>query len=205
MAKKRISTIDVTGLSVSDIMNISIDDFNKLNESDLRRLTSRLVSASNKRVRAIERMELMTPAYRSLGTDVRFSTKLPPNIDAKQRVNALRQEFSRARSFLSKKTSTIRGYEQTISNVKKELMKSLGVSKETISGINISKGFELFHKLQESGQIPAKGTKGSSQMRDYLFEQMVDNPDISDGELMKRTEDYYDELYEEQETEETTM
>lgn len=203
MAKKRISTIDVTGLSVSDIMNISIDDFNKLNESDLRRLTSRLVSASNKRVRALENRDIISPAYRGLGTDTRFSTKLPKGINATQRVNALRQEFSRARSFLSAKTSTIRGYNEFTSNVKTELAEKLGVSRKTLSGINISKGYEIFHKLQESGQIPSKGTKGSDKMRDYIFGQMIDNPNITEEDLMARAEDYYDELYEEEETEES--
>ena len=202
MAQKK-PTIDVTGMSIHDIMNIDIETFNKLGEKDLRRITSRLVSASNKRIRALEKKELSTPAYRGLGTDVRFSTKLSGDMTASQRVNKIRQEFSRARNFLSLKTSTISGYKAVIKETKRNLSETLGLSPKQISSIDIGKGFEIFHKLQQSGVIPPKGSKGSDKMRDYIIGQMVENPDISEKTLMEKAQDYYNNQYEEQETEET--
>ena len=46
--------MNVKGLKVKDIMNIDLDTFNNLNESELRAITSRLVSASNKRIRRLK-------------------------------------------------------------------------------------------------------------------------------------------------------
>lgn len=201
MAKK--GSINVSGLSINDIMNMDLNTFNKLGESDLRRITSRLVSAGNKRIRRLETKGIITPAYRGLGSNTRLSTKLPKGVDKTQRVNALRQEFSRARSFLSAKTSTIGGYKQFTEQVKTDLADSLGVKKSSLKSINISKGYEIFHKLQESGQISGKGSKGSIQMRNYIMNQMLENPDISDSALMQRAIDYDNELYEEEETEES--
>ena len=58
--------MNVKGLKISDILDIGLDEFNKLKESDLRHLTSRLVSESNKRIRRLQKHELNTPAYQQL-------------------------------------------------------------------------------------------------------------------------------------------
>ena len=42
-------------------------------------------------------------------------------------------------------------------------------------------------------------------MRDYIFSQMLEEPNISEKELMKKAKDYYDNDYEEQETEESNL
>ena len=204
MAKSK-KTIDVSGMTISDIMGMDIRDFNRLKESDLRAVTSRLVSASNKRIRRLESKSIKSPAYRSLGTDVRFSTKLPKGTTREQRVNRLRQEFSRARSFLSSKTSTMAGYKEYISDIKTEISKSLG---KDVSGVDIGKAFERLHKLQERGAIPSSaGIKGSSKgsihARDFIVEKMIDNPEISDEEIFDLTQEDYNDYYEE--TEETEL
>lgn len=204
MAKSK-KTIDVSGMTISDIMGMDIRDFNRLKESDLRAVTSRLVSASNKRIRRLESKSIKSPAYRSLGTDVRFSTKLPKGTSREQRVNRLRQEFSRARNFLSSKTSTMSGYKEYVSDIKDEISKSLG---KNVRDVDIGKAFERLHKLQERGVIPSSsGVKGSSKgsihARDYIVEQMMDNPEITDDEIFELTQEDYNDYYEE--TEETEL
>ena len=205
MAKKK-GTIDVTGLSINDIMNIDINTFNKMGESDLRRITSRLVSASNKRIRKLEQHEIVSPAYSSLGTSgVRFSTKLPKGIDRTQRVNALRQEFSRARGFLSMKTSTISGYNKYIKELKEDIAESMGVSSKEIKNVNMTKVYETLHKLQQAGKIPVNltgkkgGSLGSIHARNYIISQMMDEPEISEESLMNRTIEDYNDYYDETE------
>ena len=49
--------MNVKGLKISDILNIDLETFNKLNEKELRALTSRLVSAGNKRIRRLQQHE----------------------------------------------------------------------------------------------------------------------------------------------------
>lgn len=210
MAKKITQKIDVSGMTIEDIMGMDLDDFNKLSERDLRAVTSRLVSASNKRIRRLEKYDIKSPALYNLGTDYRFSTKLPKGTDASQRVNKLRQEFARARTFLSSRTSTISGYKKYVSDIREEIRKSTGVSKKAMKNVDLSKAFERLHKLQESGKIPSStGVKGSSKgsihARDYIIEQMVKNPNITDEEIMNMTEKDYDKYYEERETEETEI
>ena len=104
--------MNVKGLSIQQIMNIDLNTFNSLKESDLRHITSRLVSAGNKRIRRLEKLDINSPAYQSLGNNKKFSTKLDTSVSSQQRVNRLRPEFSRIRSFLTSKTSTARGYQQ---------------------------------------------------------------------------------------------
>lgn len=209
MAKKK-GTIDVSGISISDIMNIDINTFNKLGESDLRRITSRLVSAGNKRIRRLESAGITSPAYSSLGTSGnKFSTKLPKGISETQRVNALRQEFSRTRGFLSMKTSTISGYNEYIKEMKEEISESTGLSKKDLKGVDLGKAFATLHKLQQSGKIPVNntgtkgGSKGSIHARNYIISQMVENPTISEEDLMKDTQEDYNDYYDE--TEETEL
>ena len=166
MAKKDVRTIDVTGLSIKDIMNIDLDTFNRLGEKDLRAITSRLVSASNKRIRRMKESGLYSPAVTGLGTDVYFSVKLPSNVDVTQRINKLRSEFARSRSFLTKTTSTIGGVRRYQKKQDEEIEKIAGkkLTKKEKESV-----YSVLHKAQERGDVDAPGTQGSKQARDYLL------------------------------------
>lgn len=208
--KKKYGTIDVTGLSIQDIMNMDINDINRMGESDLRRVTSRLVSAGNKRIRLLEKRGIVSPAYSSLGTSGnKFSTKLAPDVDVTQRVNSLKQEFSRVRNFLAMKTSTISGYNKYINEMKEDISASTGLSKKDLKSVDLGKAFATLHKLQQSGKIPVNttgtkgGSRGSTHARNYIISQMVDNPTISEEDLMKMTQEDYNDYYDE--TEETEL
>lgn len=114
----------VSGLSIDDILNMDIDEFNKLNLSDLRKITGRLVSAANKRLRRFAASGIFTPATRAVErSGGSFSTKNKP-------LNALRSEFARAKTFLSAKTSTRQRYEKTANTF---------LEKMNVYGIDINK------------------------------------------------------------------
>ena len=66
--------MNVKGLKITDILDIDLDTFNNLNEKELRALTSRLVSAGNKRIRRLEKHDINSPAMQSLGNEKVFST-----------------------------------------------------------------------------------------------------------------------------------
>ena len=201
MARKT-KNIDVNGMSITEIMNIDLDSFNKMNERELRAITSRLVSAGNKRIRRLTEKGITSPAIRSLGTDTSFSTKLPKGVTREQRVNALRSEFSRARNFLSSKTSTMGGYRKYVKEVKNEIAESVGVSSRKLAKVDIGKAFETLHKLQERGVIPVNatgskgGSKGSIHARDYIIEKMMNDPNIDIDDIMSDTEQDYTDFYE---------
>lgn len=193
MAKrKQYSAVDVTGLSIRDIMDIDLDTFNSLNERELKQLTSRLVSASNKRIRRMEERGINSPAMQSLGSDKTFSVKLPPNVSNKQRVNKLRSEFARARNFLGMRTSTLGGYRKYEREVRVNLESDIG---RKLTADEINTAYKILHKMQQSGEVAGRKTAGSYQARKMIFEQLYNNPDTFDDELMEDVRDEYNEYY----------
>lgn len=103
---KNHTNINVSGLTIQDIMNMDYDIINKMNISDLRRVSSRLVSASNKRIRRLEKNEIgrLSPAYVSIEKRGGQFSNVGKNI------NQLRSQFIEMKQFLEKKTSTIKGW-----------------------------------------------------------------------------------------------
>ena len=188
----------VKGLKISDILNIDLDAFNKLNEKELRSLTSRLVSAGNKRIRRLAEHDINSPAMQGLGNEKAFSTKLPSDLSNQQKVNRLRNEFARARSFLTSETSTIGGYKKFVKRTKERLSKELNMPVKTIEKkLNVGKMFDLLHKAQEKGLVSSyRGSKGSAQARNMIAEILIDNPDVNEDTLMDYLEEQYDEWYE---------
>lgn len=191
--------MNVKGLKISDILNIDLDTFNKLNESELRALTSRLVSAGNKRIRRLKEHDINSPALQHL--EKGFSTKLEKDVKAEQRVNKLRSEFSRARSFLTSETSTIGGYKKFVKRTKQRISKELNIpEKEVEKRLNVGKLFDMLHKAQNRGLVSSyRGSKGSLQARNIIAEILIDNPDVNEDRLMDWLEEQSDELYEDQE------
>lgn len=87
--------IDVNGMSIQDLMNL---DVNTLNTRTLRAITTRLNSASNKRLNRINKSEFSTlPMIQEINKKGKFSNKgIPMN-----NRNAIYKNFMRAKSFLT--------------------------------------------------------------------------------------------------------
>lgn len=115
--------MNVKGLSIEDITSLSNKDFNSLSRSELAKVTSRLVSASNKRLRRLEKQGITTPSSESVAkSGGAFSVK-------GKNINELRAEFSRAKTFLGQKTSTVSGYKK----FKKEYKQLTGFNLESLT------------------------------------------------------------------------
>ena len=206
--------MDVNGLKITDILNIDLDTFNNMNESDLRNVTSRLVSAANKRIRRLEKHNLNTNAYQGLGDDKRFSTKLPEDVSSQQRVNRLRAEFSRARSFLTLETSTISGFNRFVKRTRKRIAKELNISEKDLKKIDVKKLFDILHSAQEKGFISSyRHSEGSLQARNMIADLMQENPNLTEENFYEELEKQMTKKYEqeeekrivEDETDETTF
>lgn len=193
--------MNVKGLKISDILDIDLDTFNKFNEKELRAITSRLVSAGNKRIRRLNKYDLNTPALQGLGKEKIFSTKLPKGTSKQQKVNKLRSEFSRARSFLTSETSTIGGYNKFVKRTRKRIARELNMSEKVVKEkLNIGKMFNLLHKAQEKGLVSSyRGSAGSLQARNIIAEILVDKPDADEDTIIDWLENTANELYEQQE------
>lgn len=193
--------MNVKGLKVTDILNIDLDTFNNLGESELRAITSRLVSASNKRIRRLKERDINSPAIRGLGEMSQFSTKLNEDTPDEQRVNQLRHTFAKIRNFMTSETSTISGYNKFVKRIKTKLANDLGMTyKDVDKKLNVGKMFDLLHQAQKDGLISSyRHSKGSLQGREIISEQVIDNPELSYEELKKILKEESDIRYKESE------
>ena len=91
---------------LQDLINISPETLNKMTAKELKSVVQIMVSAGNKRIRRLEQTERGTnaPAYQKyLERGTKFSTK-------GKNLNELRNEYKNIKSFLSSKTSTVKGF-----------------------------------------------------------------------------------------------
>ena len=198
--------MNVKGLKTTDILNIDLDTFNKLSESELRAITSRLVSASNKRIRRLEKHDINSPALQGLGKQKTFSTKLPKDTAKQQRVNQLRSEFARSRSFLTSETSTISGYKAFAKRTRKRIASELHMTEKQVEqSLDLNRLYDILHKAQQRGIISSyRGSKGSVQARNQIAEILIENPNIDEDYLLDYFEENVDAYYEQEELEDET-
>ena len=176
----------VSGLSIEDILNMDVVDFNKLQEKDLKLVVGRLVSAANKRLRRMKNKGLTSPAMVSLARSdggLLFSVK-------GKNTNQLRKEYARARNFLSKETSTIKGY----SKVLKKTVKTLRDRGIELSPDELENVFKVWNKLVEIDP--------TIKLHDYKYDlwediaKMFGSKPIED--IIIDIQQRYTELYEQQ-------
>ena len=193
--------MNVKGLKITDILDIDLDTFNNLNEKELRALTSRLVSAGNKRIRRLQKHDINSPAMQSLGNEKVFSTKLSKDTSKQQRVNKLRAEFSRARSFLTSETSTISGYKKFKKRTIKKIASDLNMPEKVVEKtLDVNRLYDLLHKAQQKGLVSSyRGSRGSIQARNIIAEILIDKPNIDENNLMEFLEETQEYYYEDQE------
>lgn len=177
MRKK--ATINVSGLSIKDILNMDYDDIRKLSESDLSRITSRLVSSANKRIKRLSQSDigLESPAIESfrqrMGGAEKFSVKVSG--DKGERQGKLQHIFTEAKHFLNLKTSTVGGYKKVIKNAKKRFEEQTG---QRATDYDIAKLYNTLHKGQEMGVFDGRGTQGSKQAVNSIIDIMINHPEL---------------------------
>ena len=117
---------DVTGKSIRDIMNIAEGDFLSFSEKEQKLVTSRLVSAGNKRARRFVKITGQPINLKSYTSGGKFSVK-----GKTKKGGELYKEFKRVKEFLSRKTSSAKGYKEFIKKMK-EPPKYVGGRKEEV-------------------------------------------------------------------------
>lgn len=139
----------VSGLTVDEILNMDEKMFESLlqdNLSDARKIVGRLVSAGNKRLRAFERSNASSPAYRAvMESGGKFSI-------AGRNAQGVALEFQRAREFFKMKTSSVTKYRKQKEETRAKL-KTLGVD---ISQKDYDEVFDVFNKLKKSNANAAR-------------------------------------------------
>lgn len=140
MARKRERF--ATGLSINDIMSMKTDQLKNMNARQQREIVSRLVSASNKRLRTIENSGIITPAaLKAKLSGGMFSIKGKYD-------KSLINEFIRAKNFLRSKTSTVRGYKNVVKGIEKQL-EELGIGESKSARDIMANAYSVYDALAE--------------------------------------------------------
>lgn len=187
MSKRKESKINVTGLSVKEILSM---DVNKLSESDMRKVTTRLVSAANKRLRRLAAKEegKTSPAFRN----AQRSGK-PFSAAGKDR-NQLYAELARMRDFMRDKTSSLSGWKKVRKAGVERLGERLG---EKVSEDEAKRFWDLVGKAQEMGGIAV--VPNSEELQSLVYDSMTENADDEDAilDLQEKLDDLYESIEEE--------
>ena len=176
--------IDVKGLTVNVILNMSTRQLNALDAKDLARVSGRLRSAANKRLRRLEKSGMESPAYRNaMRGGGSFSTKDKDLV-------GLRNEFLRMKTFMEGKTSTVRGAKQAQKKMVDEFKKA-GVDMQEE---NVDRVMRLYERLKEID--PSVSLKQFKYAVQDSVSKYVEQ-DMTDEEIMRKMKERIDELYEE--------
>ena len=190
MARKKVKVeIDVTGFSIQDIVDMDYEFIRSLSRSQLSKLTSRLVSATNKRIRSLKKSELGSHSY-ALQNLLRRTGGEQLSVKGKSQ-GQIQNIFSIAKNFLTSKTSTIRGFKKVLKNMKTTIESKTG---KAISSVDIAKLFNTLHRGQELGLIDPPGTTGSERAVGMIVELMERNPNKSIDDLINDLNDWYDQM-----------
>lgn len=187
--------MQIKGMKITDIMNMSWDELNNIaknNPKDFKTLTSRLVSASNKRIRRLEtavrgKSSLAYQSVESRGS--KFSVR-------GKNTNQLKSEFASAKHFLQMKTSTKSGWNEY--RAKMEERTGYATSGESLdwSDRTWSKYWKVYRRFEEThGGTYKKGD--SDRIQRMLTEIMESNDKRRSADTFQRMiEDEYADMYE---------
>lgn len=157
-------------MKISDILNWDLQEFISSDRRSLAEATSLLARAANKRVKRLEKLEIESPALKSLKRtgNTHFGTK-------GKDLNQLREEFVRVKHFLESKTSTVSKFRE----IEKDTYKRMGFvgqpSKEIRDTI-----WDVYHELEETESTLLK-EYGSSETQKLIAE------DVKKGEGFTET------------------
>lgn len=175
-----------TGYTVKEILDTDIADLKKLTGKELKNVVSTLRDASAKRYkRAVAKGEL-DPAI------VAFRDKYGGKISVKGKTDTeLRRELQKGYYFLQSKTSTSTGR----AAVRQALEESTGVKLNEKQTKKLWEVVDKMSELYEAGALPAFGSLGSNEVRNYVARQVSQGKSVDT--ILQNAEKGLNKLYEE--------
>lgn len=138
---------------LSEIREYSLSKVMSMSRRELAKATSTLAQAGNKRLKRFQEKNITTPATEYIKKHGgRFSTK---GKDLEQ----LREEFQRAKDFLSKETSTIKGFRSWENKIVDTLKTNAGIDYNALTERQKRKFWKAYSKLEELDAANVYGAK----------------------------------------------
>lgn len=200
-----MTKFDVTGLSIKDVASLGKSTIDQLSKSDLSRVTSRLVSAMNKRIRYLSKSNIgrLSPTYQAyekrvqkgLGRDGFYSVKGKST----QQLKDLYRQLSRS---LTHKVTLESGEEVEVTSVRgwkkhrQDVLNQIGYDFNNDHDRE-KKFWELYRKFQEQDPSYKQYRKEvSDKVLTYIANEI--GSDFTDSEKnIQMIKDKVDQLYEE--------
>lgn len=175
-----------TGYTIKEILDVDIADLKKLTGKELKNVVATLRDASAKRYkRAVEKGEL-DPAI------VAFRDRYGGQISVKGKTDKeLRRELEKGYYFLQSKTSSASGRKA----VRQALEKATGVQLNKEQTEKLWKTIDRMSELYELGKLPAFGSLGSNEVRNYVAKRISKGESVD--KILNNAEKGLNRLYEE--------
>ena len=178
-------------------MEMSWDEINQLSAKDLKSVKSRLVSASNKRIKRLASTKTGKSSFAYQTVEERgrkFSVR-------GKDTNALRQEFKLSKNFLNMKTSTVKGWKKYRANVEERTGYATSGESLEWSDRTWSKYWKVYRRFEEThGGTFKKGD--SDRIQQMLTEIMQSNDKRRSADTFSQMiEDEYADIYESEDEE----
>lgn len=187
--------MNVKGLKLDNILNMDWEQLNSLSESEMKQITSRLVSASNKRIGRLEKTTFGTSsfAYQTIESrGKKFSVR-------GKNLNQVKQEFKLAKQFLQYKTSTVSGWKKYRTKMEQRVSGETYGESQQWSISTWKKFWKVYRRFEEvNGGTFKKGD--SDRIQQMLHEIFVDEDKRHSVDYFSNIIDKkYTEMYEKEE------
>lgn len=169
--------MNIKGLKITDIMNMSWDELNSMNATDLKQVTSRLVSASNKRIKRLTETKRGKSSFAYQSVEERGRKFSVRGMDT----NQLKSEFASAKHFLEMKTSTLKGWNKYRTEMETRVGYATEGESQNWSERTWSKYWKVYRRFEEThgGELQkgGKGKKGDSDRVQRMLTEIMKNND----------------------------
>ena len=165
-------------MKISDLLSIPWEQINKMSYDEMYKYQKQIgVYAERRRKAALEayhRNNIPLPTIYKDEVNTKFSFKPSGN------KNDLRRQISKTRNFLESKTSTIKGWKDTLKNFVDRLNEKVGLDSKSINKFELDENqykalWDIYNKLEEiQSSATTKDFYDSTQRQSEIYEAMVD-------------------------------
>ena len=186
MARKKSEPVYKGGYNAKEMTEIDLDTLNRMSRSELSKVVSRMSDVSKKRLKTLEKNETYTPAYyglkeKSMNGDLSVKGK---------NINELRAMYKQQKSFLTAKTSTMKGAER----VKQAEAERLGVTFDSKDSANAF--WQQYNKFIETAEgKQAVYNKGSNDVQQQIADMVV-NQQMEEEAILQQLQEMYEDDFE---------
>lgn len=170
-------------MTLREILNLDYNDVMKMNREELSSVVKSMRNIYNLRKGQFTRKGedwKKIPAFKTISSF---------DLSGKGNINSLRNQFSKGLSFLNYKTSTYKGY----SEYEETVRKNLGDNNNELSKDEISKTFDIFHKLEEDNYTLVYNM-GSRVALNLIIQLINEGVDINMDEIKVLLKNKYEEM-----------